>query len=142
MIRPLFLVPLAALALAACDGESIVECAPPPNVSASLQPAGGPARLSQVAPAAVWVSVVDSATSLDLTAGASGTFVTGTFADSLRHDYPTVLTAYGPAGRYSVVVHHPGYAAWGTDDVRVEVDECGVEAAQVVARLRPLGGPE
>ena len=142
MIRPFFLVPLAALGLSACDGETIIECAPPPDVLASLQPSGGPARLSQAAPVAVWVSVVDSVTGADLTAGASGTFVTRTFADSLRHDYPTLLTAYGPAGRYSVMVQHPGYATWGTDDVRVEPDECGLETAQVVARLQRTGGAE
>lgn len=142
MIRPLFLVPLAALALAACDGETLVQCDPPPSVLASLQPSGGPNRLSMIAAPAVWVSVVDSATGADLTAGASGTFVTGTFADSLRHDYPTLLTAYGPEGRYGVVVHHPGYAAWGTDDVRVEMDQCGLETAQVEARLQRSAGAE
>lgn len=140
MTRPLFLAPLAALALAACD-EPIIECAPPPDVLASLQPAG-PTRLSEAAPVAVWVSVVDSVTGADLAAGASGTFVTGTFADSLRHHYPTLLTAYGPAGRYSVMVQHPGYAPWGRDDVRVESDECGLQAAEVVARLRRPEGAE
>jgi hypothetical protein len=138
-------LPLLALALAACGGETLLRCTPPPSVLASAAPApGGPSELSLPAPIAVWVTVVDSATGQDLSAGATGAFVTrsnGTFADSLRHDFMGRLTAYGPAGRYTLVVQHPGYGVWGTDDVRVRQDECGLETQELTARLRREGQP-
>lgn len=137
-------LPLLAFALSACGGETFVACDPP---SASLSSAafvpGGPSRLSQAAQVALWVTVMDSVTGQDLSAGAAGAFVTGVngaFADSLRHDFNARLTAYGPAGRYTLVVQHPGYAVWGADDVRVTAGRCGVNSQEVTARLRPTGG--
>jgi hypothetical protein len=137
MFRPRFLLPLLALALGACDGETLVQCT---LASATLR--GSSDRLPIAPQHAVRVTVVDSVSGTNLAAGASGAFVTGTYADSLRHDYPTLLTAYGPAGRYGVVVQHPGYAAWGMDDVRVELEECGVETAEVTARMQRPEGAE
>jgi hypothetical protein len=134
--------PLLALALSACDGETLVQCDVPASASlAARSPAGAPRALSQVPPVAVWVTVVDSATGVDLSAGASGTYVRGEIADSLRHDFTGLLTAYGPSGRYSLVVQHPGYAPWGSDEVRVPADQCGPEKQEVTARLRRAGQP-
>lgn len=129
---------LLAPVLAACE-ETTVSC----NVDAlaSVSVAGVEPRRLSVAPPAVWVTVVDSATGHNLSDGATGSYVSGAVADSLRHHVPTTLVAYGPAGRYSVVVQHPGYATWGRDDLRVSTGECGeLDAAQVTARLRRLGG--
>lgn len=134
-MRRLSCLPLLALSLAACE-EGVVECTPPPNALAAAAPEG----LNTIAPVAVWVTVVDSATGQNLSAGATGAYVSGEMADSLRHDYPTLLTAYGLPGRYTVVVQHPGYAPWGSDEVRVRAGTCGPKAAEVTARLRPAGG--
>ena len=128
--------PLLALALSACEGETLVQCDVPTLSLAARTPAGGPRPLSQAAPVAVWVTVEDSATGQDLSAGARGTYVRGELADSLRHDLAGRLTAYGPAGRYSLVVQHPGYAPWGSDEVRVAADQCGPDTQEVTARLR------
>jgi hypothetical protein len=127
MRRPTAAVPLLVLALSACGEDGVVACDRPDDTSAE--------RLF-AAPFSVLVTVVDSATGNNIAATATGAFVTGTVADSLRHDFPTLLAAYGPAGRYSLVVQHPGYASWGTTRVQVGTDECGIEPATVTARLR------
>jgi hypothetical protein len=142
-MRPPAALPLLALALAACGGETLTVCNLP---SASLAAtAAGSANTLPIAPSpALSVTVVDSVTGQDLSAGATGAFVAGgsaTYADSLRHEFGGGLTAYGPAGRYAVVVQHPGYAAWGMDDVRVRATECSVQTRQLTARLRPGGQP-
>jgi hypothetical protein len=140
MLRPLCAL-LLALPLAACGDDVVVSCDVPDDVlrsSAPLAPAGSDRLLA--APVAVRVTVVDSASGASLAAGASGAFVTGTFADSLHHDDPALLTAYGPAGRYSLVVQHPGYASWGRDDVRVRAGECGMATVELTARLQRVGG--
>lgn len=134
-------LPLLALALAAC--EESVGCPPIAGdgvrTSAGVVPGGGPRRLSQVPAASVYVTAVDSETGRNLSDGATGSFVTGTFADSLRHELPTLLTGYGPPARYSLVVQHAGYAPWGSGDVRVTENGCGLQPAEVTARLRPAG---
>ena len=134
-------LPLLALALAACE-DSVVACDQPGNLRASAQlaPGTGPRRLSEVAPVAVRVTVVDSVTGTNLSAGATGSYVIGTLADSLRHDFNSLLVAYGPSGRYTLVVQHAGYAAWGRDDVHVAADQCGLETLELTARMQRLPG--
>lgn len=122
MRRPLFALPLLAAALAACDGDGVVQCAP------SLPEAQF----------AVRVLVIDSVSGTSLAAGATGAFVTGNLADSLRHRGDE-LVADGPAGRYAVVVQRPGYVLWAADDVRVRAGDCGTESVQLTARLRRGG---
>jgi hypothetical protein len=135
-------LPLVALALAACD-EPTIACDPASNALRSVSAfRGDAADLSQIPPGAVHVTVVDSVTGADLSAGATGTFVTGVVADSLRHFEEGRLTAFGPAGRYSVVVQHPGYATWGADDVRVQAGECAPDAVELTARLRRTSATE
>lgn len=140
-MRPLLaLSPLLLLALSACDGGTSTLCPGPlPNelrASVAIDGSGGPRRLSTVGPTAVRVTVVDSVSGRNLAQEATGTFVTGTVAGSLLRQ-PPVLTAHGPAGRYTLVVNHPGYATWGTDAVRVRAGDCGPETEEVTARLRP-----
>lgn len=103
----------------------------------------GPRPTSYAPPMALAVMVVDSLTGQNLSAGANGAWVSGTQADSLRHDfYEDRLTAYGSPGRYGVSVQHPGYMPWSLNDVRVSGGECGgVETKDVTARLRRAGGP-
>lgn len=121
MRRPFLALPLLA-ALAACDGDAIVRC---------------PASLPE-AQYAVRVVVEDSVTAVRLTAGATGAFVTGSTADSLRH-VRDELVADGPPGRYAVVVQRPGYVLWAVDDVRVRAGDCGTESVLLTARLRRGG---
>lgn len=136
-MRRLNLLPLLALSLAACDGEeSPVVCALP-SVSTT---GSGPARTSIAAPAAVLVAVQDSASGTNLAPGAEGAYVVGTFADSLRHGFDGRLEAWGPAGRYALVVQYPGYATWGMDDVQVPDGGCGPRTVTLTARMQRLGG--
>jgi hypothetical protein len=136
MRRLLPVLPLLAIALAACDGDDAVDgCPPVPD----LLPTGAstPREVRLPAPYAVAVEVVDSLSGENLAAGATGAWVTGSTADSLRHDLPQLLTAYGPAGRYSLIVQYPGYYLWGVNDVVVRETECGfLEEARVTARLQ------
>jgi len=136
-MRRLTLLPLVALSLAACDEEdSPIICALP-SVSTT---GSGPARTSIAAPPAVLVAVQDSSSGTNLTPGAAGAFVVGTFADSLRHGFDGRLEAWGPAGRYALVVQYPGYATWGMDDVQVPDGGCGPQTVTLTARLQRLGG--
>lgn len=118
--RLLALAPALAL-LSACDGL----------------PTGG----SRVCPAVVVpsleVEVVDAATGANLAGDAEGWWVTGDQAGPLMdlHVPSRFLTAYGPAGRYGVIVQHAGYAPWGRDDVRVERGECGPKTVSLRAEL-------
>lgn len=132
MHRTILLAPLA-LALAACNGEQPTACMLPassPSASSSLP----------VIFPAVLVSVQDSVTGIDLAPASSGAFVVGTYADSLRHDGGAALAAYGPAGRYTLVVQHAGYAIWGTDRVRVTGGDCSLDTEQITAKLQRLPG--
>ena len=138
-MRSLTIPALLALALAACDGDEPPTYCVLPNVSVGT-PASGPLELSIAPQPAVVVLVQDSVTGADLVPGATGAFVVGNFADSLRHQFNGPLVAWGPAGRYSLVVQHPGYATWGTDQVRVTAETCGPHTETVTARLQRLGG--
>lgn len=142
-MRTLFALSLLALALAACDGgvEEITTCnLPDANGLAGVSPVSSEPLSVWAAPLALRVTVVDAATGQSLSPGAAGAFVVGTQADSLFHGEPDALHAWGPPGRYSVVVQHAGYAAWGRADVRVRGDECGGPVTQeVTARLQRTG---
>jgi hypothetical protein len=115
MMRMVLLFALLAL-LGACDPDVARVC--PAEVRPALQ-----------------VAVVDAATGANLAAGAVGWWVTGSFAGALDDTDPTspdnALTAYGPAGRYSLIVQHPGYRPWGRDDIRVNRGECSVRTVQL-----------
>lgn len=101
--------------------------------------------LSLVAIPAVVVEPVDSASGTALE-DAGGWAVTGTHADSLRaHVFSAegkavTLAAYGPAGRYSLVVRRAGYRDWAASGVRVRAGACGPETVVVRARMQPAGG--
>lgn len=120
-IAPFF--PLLAL-LAACDADVSRVC--PAEVRPALQ-----------------VAVVDGETGANLAAGADGWWVSGTFTGPLEDHDPTTpaitLFAYGPAGRYSVIVQHPGYRPWGRDDIRVNRGECSVETVQLRVEMQRDG---
>jgi hypothetical protein len=87
---------------------------------------------------AVRVVVVDGATDVDLGRSATGWWVSGERRGVLEKSYlesKIDLKAYGPAGRYSVIVHHPGYRTWGRDDIRVRAGNCGPQTVTVLAEL-------
>ncbi len=87
---------------------------------------------------AVRVVVVDSATSVDLGRSATGWWVTGEHRGVLEKNFLEAqidLLAYGPAGRYSVIVQQPGYHTWGRDDIRVRDGQCGPQTVTVRAEL-------
>lgn len=142
-MRRLIALPLLALALAlaACDDEPPTACFLPNASAGDLSSAGG-STLSIAALPAVLVAVQDSVTGEDLAPGARGAFVVGTYADSLRHGWDGPLVAWGPAGRYSLVVQRAGYAIWGTNDVRVVAGDCGPRTETITARLQPAPGPQ
>ena len=135
MHRTILLAPLA-LALASCNGEQPTVCMLP----ASSPSPSATSSLPVIFPS-VLVSVQDSVTGVDLAPASSGAFVVGTYADSLRHGGPGAeLAAYGPSGRYTLVVQHAGYAIWGTDQVRVTGGDCSVETQRITAKLQRLPG--
>jgi hypothetical protein len=114
------LVPALAL-LAACDGDFLTgEAICPAVVVPSLE-----------------VEVVDAGTGANLVPGATGTWATGRESGTLGDvDFSSrYLTAFGPAGRYSVMVQHPGYAVWGRDDVQVSGGTCGPRTVRLRAAL-------
>jgi hypothetical protein len=120
-MRARFLGLLSALALlAACDDTGT-------NTVCPALP--GPA---------VRVVVVDSATSVDLGRSATGWWVSGERSGVLEKNFLQAeidLLAYGPAGRYSIIVQEPGYQTWGRSDVRVREGECGPETVVLRAEL-------
>ena len=86
------------------------------------------------------LQVVDAGTGANLVPGASAAWVSGRDAGPFVGNDPlqTTVVAYGPAGRYSVIVQHPGYAPWGRDDVRVAAGACGPRTVSLRAEmLRP-----
>ncbi|HEX6913152.1 MAG TPA: hypothetical protein VF142_22265 [Longimicrobium sp.] len=127
MRRLSILVPLLAAA-AACDGDNGVSCPP-------VQAALGTSPTSSVVRPAVEVTVVDSASGNSLVPAARGAFAAGEVADSLRHAGAT-LAAYGPAGRYTVVVQVGGYLLWARDNVQVRAGDCAFETVQLTARMQ------
>lgn len=58
---------------------------------------------------------------------ATGTWVSGTMSDSLRHMPGAVahLAAYGPAGVYTVRVQPQGAGPWTATNVNVTQGQCG-----------------
>jgi hypothetical protein len=100
---------------------------------------GSHACPAYIAPA-LDVRVVDAETDAVLNAGATGWWVTGSYAGTLelQPDFPEYdFTVYGPSGRYSLVVQHAGYLTWGRDDIRVTSGQCTVNTTQVLVELTP-----
>jgi hypothetical protein len=117
--RLLRLVP--ALAVLAGCGDTGTDTPPcPPVVLPSLQ-----------------VRVVDAATGASLSAGAGGSWVSGRYTGVLEPSPvpESDLIVYGPAGRYSLIVTHPGYQIWGRDDIQVLAGQCGPQTVLVRAEL-------
>jgi hypothetical protein len=123
MMRTALPVPALAL-LAACGGDSMGGAICPAVVVPSLR-----------------VEVVDAATGANLASGATGSWVTGGRTDAMQslEIPPRYLTAFGPAGRYSVFVQHPGYAVWGRDNVQVAPGQCGPQTVTLRAELMADG---
>lgn len=87
---------------------------------------------------AVRVVVVDGATDVDLGRSATGWWVAGENRGVLEKNFLEAkidLMAFGQAGRYSVIVQHPGYGTWGRDDIRVREGACGPQTVTVLAEL-------
>lgn len=128
--RPRFLAPLAVLVpgllLGACSDSAPLSVVCP-----------GMTRPS------VLVSVVDSVSREPLSVQATGSWITGTLADSLRHvpgdaqGQPPRLAAYGPAGTYEVRVLRPGSLPWIRRNVEVGQGTCGPYTVELEARLSP-----
>jgi hypothetical protein len=111
---------LAAALLAACDGDEPTRACP-----AVLVPA-------------LEVTVVDAEDDSELTLGAHGWWVSSDYTDELVGSaFGGPLFAYGPAGRYGVIVQREGYQTWGRDDIRVAAGRCGPRTVEIVARLEP-----
>jgi hypothetical protein len=113
------LVPACA-ALAACSASTPVQVVCPGEVRPS-----------------VLVNVVDAETSASVSLEASGTWTSGTLADSLRHVQVdgglVMLAAFGPPGRYVVRVARPGRVDWVHAGFIVPEGACGPEAAELTA---------
>ena len=118
-----FLAPLAILALTSCLSAG-PDCTPAPSPAFN-------------------VTVVDAATGAFLAAGASGVAIDGSFEQALTPgDFAgsgARASLYGPlgrAGRYTVVVRHPGYQEWRREGVNVSNGRCGVETVPLRAELQ------
>lgn len=84
------------------------------------------------------VEVVDAASGTSLNAGASGWWISGDYRGRLERNViepSQELAAFGPSGRYSLIVQHAGYAVWGRDDLRVRRGECGPHTLRVRVEL-------
>jgi hypothetical protein len=115
------LVPALAL-LAACEEDGTGIC--PAVVVPALE-----------------VTVVDDGSGANVSDAARGWWISGEQSRSLEGSpLGGPLLAYGPAGRYALIVQHAGYQTWGRDDIRVVPGECGPQTVQVIARLVPAGG--
>lgn len=113
-------LPLALLALSACDDPIATDCA---------------ARTTALVSAtSVQVTVVDSIDGTSRVPGARGRWISGTATDTLR-TWDLGLLAIGPAGRYALAIEAPGYQPWARSDVQVRPGECGVVTTQVTARM-------
>lgn len=114
---------LAAALLSACDGEPTGAC------------------LAVVVPA-LEVTVVDAEDGTELSLTARGWWVSGDYTDELVGSaLGGPLYAYGPEGRYGVIIQHEGYQTWGRDDIHVAQGRCGPRTVQVEARLEPNPAP-
>lgn len=115
LLRPAAALVLALLA--ACEEDGTGVC--PAVVVPSLE-----------------VTVLDDETGTDLTRTARGWWISDAYSDELfGSDIGGPLFAYGPPGRYSVIVQHEGYATWGRDDIRVLPGECGPRTVRLTVRL-------
>ena len=106
--------------LAACDGDGGTGICP-----------------AEVVPA-LRVTVVDDETGADLSLTARGWWIHEEYADDLIGSVTGgPLHAFGPPGRYAVIVEHEGYQSWGRDNIRVTAGACGPRTLDITARLEP-----
>lgn len=109
-------------------------------VFAGCEDTGTGAICPDVAVPSIELQVVDAATGANLVPGMAAGWVSGQTAGPFVGSDPlgTEVVAYGPPGRYSVIVQHPGYVAWGRDDIRVAPGTCGPRTVSLrAAMVRP-----
>ena len=110
----------ACLSVAACDYGAKMYC------SAPYSPA-------------VVVTPLDSGTRANLAVGTHGVVSSGTYVDSLRVVFDSVLWGGAQLGTYQVTVERQGYRQWVRSGVRVtERTDCGMPVSvRVTALLQP-----
>jgi len=110
----------ACLIVAACDYGAKMYC------TAALSPA-------------VIVTPLDSGTRANVAVGTHGAVSSGTYVDSLRVVFDSVLWGGFQLGTYQVTVDHQGYRQWVGSGVRVtERTDCGMPVSvRVTALLQP-----
>ena len=88
---------------------------------------------------AVVVTPLDSSTRANVAVGTGGTVSSGTYVDSLRVVFDSILWGGARLGTYEVTVDHPGYRQWVRSGVQVtEHTECGMPVSvRVTALLQP-----
>jgi len=88
---------------------------------------------------AVVVTPLDSGTRANVAVGTHGAVSSGTYVDSLRVVFDSVLWGGGQLGTYEVTVEHQGYRQWVRSGVRVtERTDCGMPVSvRVTALLQP-----
>jgi len=88
---------------------------------------------------AVIVTPLDSGTHANVAVGTRGAASSGTYFDSLRVVFDSVLWGGFPLGTYQVTVDHQGYRQWVRSGIRVtEQTDCGMPVSvHVTALLQP-----
>lgn len=127
MKKTWFAVSTAVLALSACEQIS--------------EPVPCPAYI----PPSVLVTVRDSVTSANLTAGSTLVLRDAAgVADSVSVPAPpppATIEAYGlgqgGTGTFSLTVRRAGYREWAKSGIKVKEGQCGAETVNVEARLQP-----
>jgi hypothetical protein len=88
---------------------------------------------------AVIVTPLDSGTRTNVAVGTRGAVSSGTYVDSLRVVYDSILWGGAQLGTYQVTVEHAGYRQWVRSGVQVtERTDCGMPVSvRVTALLQP-----
>jgi hypothetical protein len=88
---------------------------------------------------AVIVTPLDSGTRANVAVGTGGVVSSGTYVDSLRVVFDSVLWGGFHLGTYQVTVDHQGYRQWVRSGIRVtERTDCGMPVSvHVTALLQP-----
>ncbi len=88
---------------------------------------------------AVIVTPLDSGTHANVAVGTRGVVSSGTYVDSLRVVYDSILWGGPQLGTYQVTVEHAGYHQWVRSGIRVtEQTDCGMPVSvRVTALLQP-----
>ena len=98
------------------------------------------ANCSFVSQPALVVTVVDSASSQNITPGSSAVARQGFFTDSVAvpstATQTTIPLAYNRTGIYNLTVHHTGYRDWTRSGIGVVGIGCGIkETVAITAKL-------